>query len=323
MKSLTKFSKEYSVVLVLVALIILMGVLRPTTFLTLSNMFTVLRQVSILGILTTGMLFVMVAGGIDLSVGSMVSFTSVLTAVFMVNVGFPILLSILLTLLIAMVIGMLMGTLIVKSQMFPMIGTLAVMTILGGMAYLVAGGKPVTGIPESMRFLAQGYIGVVPIPVIVLLVVLVLSSFVLNKTYIGRYFYLVGSNPEAARLSGIPVTRVKVLSYMICSTLAALGGIIMLSRVSSGSPNVGLMMEMDVLTAAVIGGVSLIGGEGKISKAFAGVLLLGVLVNGMTILNIGEHYQMVVKGTVFLVAVSLAGFQMVSNQRKSKAAAVA
>ncbi|MFZ1382542.1 MAG: ABC transporter permease [Scrofimicrobium sp.] len=323
MEAIKRFSKEYSVVLVLLVIVLFMGLMKPNEFLSLSNMFTILRQVSILGILTVGMLFAMVAGGIDLSVGSMVSFTCVLAAVFMSKMGWPPVLAIIATLLVAMLIGLAMGTVIVKSEIFPMIGTLAVMTILGGFAYLVAGGKPVSPIPESVKFLAQGYISIVPVPVIILLIVLVVAAFVLNRTYIGRYFYLVGSNEEASRLSGIPTDKVKILSYMICSTLAGLGGVIMMSRVSSGQPNVGLAMEMDVLTAAVIGGVSLMGGEGKIGKAFSGVLLLGVLLNAMTILNISEHWQMVVKGTVFLAAVTFAGFQHVMARRKKRVAQAA
>lgn len=309
MNKVTNLAKEYSIVLVLIALIIVMCVARPDAFPTWTNVFTVLRQASIAGIMSIGLLFVMVAGGLDLSIGSMVSFTGVLSAFFMVRMEINPALAIVLVIVIAAAVGLAQGFVIVRTGIYPMIGTLAMLTILGGIAFLICGGPPITGTPASMKMLAQGYVGVVPVPVIMLAVVVAIAAFVLNKTYLGRQFYLVGANTEAARLSGLNTKRIQIISYGICAALCGFAGIIMLSRTSSGHPQSGLNMEMEVLTALVIGGVSLTGGEGKVLKAISGVLLMAVLMNGMTILNITEYWQMVVRGGVFLFAVCADGIQ--------------
>ena len=153
---------------------------------------------------------------------------------------------------------------------------------------------PVSNLPLNAKMIGQGYIGPIPIPVIVFIIVIIIAALVLNRTYIGRHFYAIGSNEEAARLSGINTNKLKVATYAIGGFLSGLAGIIMLARISSGQPTAGKNMEMDCLTAAVIGGVSLTGGEGKISTAVCGVLIIGVLTNGMTIMNISEYYQLVI-----------------------------
>jgi ribose/xylose/arabinose/galactoside ABC-type transport system permease subunit len=200
-----------------------------------------------------------------------------------------------------------------------MIGTLALMGILSGLAYVACGGLPVIGLPSYVLVLGQGFIPhtPIPIPVVILFAVLIAASFILNNTYIGRNFFLVGGNPEAARLSGINTELIQIVSYGISAALCSFGGIIMMSRINSGAPTVGPGMEMDVLTAAVIGGVSLMGGEGKISKAFGGVLIMGILTNGLTILNVNPYLQKIIIGFVFLIAVSFDGLQKnILNKRR-------
>lgn len=310
------FIKQYFVLVILLFLIVLFGCLQPDTFLTMSNMFTIVRQSSIMGVATIGLLFVMIAGGIDLSVGSVISLESVLAAVFLTKLGWGLLPAYVLGLLGSTFVGLVTGAIIVKTNIFPMIGTLALQIILQGIAYLICGGMPVSNLPEAAKFIGQGYLGPIPIPVIIFVLVIFAATLVLNRTYIGRHFYAIGSNEEAARLSGINTKKLKVATYAIGGFLSGLAGLIMLARISSGQPSAGKNMEMDCLTAAVIGGVSLTGGEGKISTAVCGVLIIGVLTNGMTILNISEYYQLVIRGCIFLGAVCLDGIQKQLAGRK-------
>ena len=214
--------------------------------------------------------------------------------------------------------SLLTGMVIVKTGIFPMIGTLALQIILQGVAYLICGGMPVSNLPATAKIIGQGYVGPIPFPVIIFVLVMIVATIVLNRTYIGRHFYAIGSNEEAARLSGINTAKLKVATYAIGGFLSGLAGLIMLARISSGQPTAGKNMEMDCLTAAVIGGVSLTGGEGRISTAVCGVLIIGVLSNGMTILNISEYYQLVIRGCIFLGAVCLDGIQKKLAGRKVK-----
>ena len=322
MDKLKNFIKQYFVLVILIFLIILFGSMSPDSFLTVSNMFTIVRQSSIMGIATIGLLFVMIAGGIDLSLGSVISLQTVLVAVLLTKAGMGLLPAYAVGLLVTTVIGLVTGSIIVKTGIFPMIGTLALQIILQGIAYLICGGMPVSNLPAEAKVIGQGYVGAIPIPVIVFIIVVIIAAVVLNRTYIGRHFYAIGSNEEAARLSGINTAKLKVATYGIGGFLSGLAGLIMLARISSGQPTAGKNMEMDCLTAAVIGGVSLVGGEGRISTAVCGVLIIGVLTNGMTILNISEYYQLVIRGCIFLGAVCLDGIQkQLAGKKKAKKAA--
>ena len=245
MDKLKSFIKQYFVLVILIVLIILFGCLRPESFLTMSNMFTVIRQSSIMGIATIGLLFVMVAGGIDLSLGSVISVESVLVAVLLTKFGWGLLPAYLCGLAGGTLVGLVTGAIIVKTGIFPMIGTLALQIILQGIAYLVCGGMPVSNLPLNAKMIGQGYIGPIPIPVIVFIIVIIIAALVLNRTYIGRHFYAIGSNEEAARLSGINTNKLKVATYAIGGFLSGLAGIIMLARISSGQPTAGKNMEMD------------------------------------------------------------------------------
>lgn len=321
MSSFKNFIKQYFVLVILLFLIALFGVASPGSFLTVSNMFTIVRQSSIMGVATVGLLFIMIAGGIDLSLGSVISLQSVLAAVLLTKVGLGLFPSYIVALACTTLIGLITGFIIVKTGIFPMIGTLALQIILQGVAYLICGGMPVSNLPAYAKVIGQGYIGPIPVPVVIFIVVVIIAAIVLNSTYLGRHFYAIGSNEEAARLSGINTTKLKVATYAIGGFLSGLAGLIMLGRISSGQPTAGKNYEMDCLTAAVIGGVSLTGGEGKISTAVCGVLIIGVLTNGMTILNISEYYQLIIRGLIFLGAVCLDGIQKhVAGKAKVKKA---
>jgi ribose transport system permease protein len=210
-------------------------------------------------------------------------------------------------------VGFVNGWIIATIKMPPLIVTLASMTMLEGLAFIISGGIPIFGFPRSFSVIGQGYLGPVPIPVIIMVSILATGAFILNETFFGRWFYAVGGNEEAANLSGINVKWVKCLVYTLSGFFAGIAGIVMLSHTNSGQALVGKGFEFDVLTAVVLGGVSVNGGSGKIANVVAGVLILGVLSNGMVLMNITQYSQMVIKGAVLLVAV---GFDCYQKQRR-------
>ncbi|WP_101909749.1 ABC transporter permease [Marasmitruncus massiliensis] len=314
MKQLTEGLKRYGIYLVLLVLIIFFSI-ASKAFLHPSNLFNVARQISTLGIAAVGMTFALLLGGIDLSIGSQITLANIITAWLMVNAGASPVLSILAALLVSTAVGFLNGWVIANIHMPPLIVTLSTMTILEGLAYIISGGVPIFGFPESFAFIGQGYVGPIPVPVIIMVIVLLTGAFILNMTYFGRYFYAVGGNEEASKLSGINVKMVHCMAYTLSGFIAGLAGIVMLSRTNSGQPVAGKGFEFDVLTAVVLGGVSVSGGFGKISNVVAGVIILGVLNNGMVLMNASSYIQMVVKGSVLLLAV---GFDCLQKRRKVK-----
>jgi ribose transport system permease protein len=284
-------------------------------FLVPANLFNVARQISMLGIAAVGMAFVLLVGGIDLSIGSQMTMVNIVAAWMMVNGHHNPFMACLVALMISTSVGFLNGWVIANLMMPPLIVTLCSMTILEGLAYIISGGIPIFGFPKAFSVIGQGYVGPVPVPVIIMVVILAVGSFILEKTYFGRYFYAVGGNEEAANLSGINVKRVKYLVYALSGLFAGIAGIVMLSRTNSGQALAGKGFELDALTAAVLGGVSVNGGQGKINNVVAGVLILGVLGNGLVLLNVSQYVQMVTKGAVLLLAV---GFDCYQKSRQGK-----
>ena len=297
-----KMLSEYAIIVIFIVLFVVMSIFAPNFF-TGNNMVNILRQVSISGICAVGMTFVMLTGGIDLSVGAILGVSGVLTAMMMLK-GIPSLLASIIALALGVVIGGITGAIIHYIEIPPMIATLGTMTSLRGVAYLITGGTPVFGFDESYSKIGQGHVGVIPIPVIILAIVYVIGIFVLSKTKFSRYVYGIGGNQEVARLSGIKVARVKIAVYAISGFCSALAGLVMLGRVNSGQPRAGESYEMDVITAVVLGGVSLNGGVGNLSHVIFGVLIIGVLTNGMTMMAVDDYWQRVVKGLILLLAVS-------------------
>lgn len=298
-----EFGKQYGIY---GALLVLMIFFTATSehFLVINNLLNVARQVSMLGIAAVGFAFVLLLGGIDLSIGSNITLVNIVGAWMMVHAGLNPVLAIIVALLMATAIGFVNGWLIAILQMPPLIVTLAMMIIVEGLAYLICRGLPIYGFPASFAVIGQGYVGPIPIPVIIMIVILAIGSYILNKTYFGRYFYAVGGNEEAANLSGIKVNDVKYLVYSLSGFFAGVAGIVILSRTNSGQVLAGKGLEFDVLTACVLGGVSVTGGFGKISNVVAGVLILGVLSNGLVLLNVSQYTQMVIKGVVLMLAVA-------------------
>ena len=311
MKTRDTFSK-YGIYIVLILMIILFSLLSDA-FLTPNNLFNILRQVAVVGTAAVGMTFVMLTGGIDLSVGSIIGVTGVVTASLMVAGVHP-LIAVLLALVSGVVMGWLNAFVINVFRVPPLIVTLGMMISLRGVAYLVTGGMPVFGFTEAFTFWGQGYIWIIPVPVLIMAVVFFAGYMLLDKFTIGRYIYGVGGNEEASRLSGINVKKIKYFVYSVSGFLCAVAGVVLLSRTNSGQPKAGTGYEMDIITGVVLGGVSITGGEGKITGVIAGVLIMGILSNGMIITNVGDYIQRIVQGLVLIIAVA---FDSYNQNRKT------
>jgi len=305
--------KDKAIWVVFIALFIGFSIANPR-FLDPNNLITVLRQVSMYGIASIGMTFVILIAGIDLSIGSIITIVNIVCAYMMVNFGMNMWLAILLSLVLSTLIGLLNGLMVSSIGIPALIATFATQTIVEGASYLISGGTPVFGFDERFKVIGQGYLGPIPVPVIIMVVCFAAGSFILNKTYFGRYFYAVGGNEEAAKLSGIRVGRVKYMIYALSGFFAGLAGIVLLSRTNSGQPTAGKGYEFDVITCVVLGGVSVSGGYGKFSNVIAGVMIIGILSNGMVLMNISSYTQMVIKGIILAAAV---GFDCIQKKRQA------
>ena len=287
-------------------LILFVGSLISPSFLTERNIFNVLRQTCMLGVVSVGMTFVILSGGIDLSVGMALGFFSVVAALlYDGGQGHPLPLVILMTLTLGAVVGAFNGLIIVWRGVAPFIVTLATMAMAGGAALTVSGGKPIGGISGSYTWLGTGFIGPVPVLVIIMLGTFLLGGLTLRYTPYGREVYAVGGNEEAARLSGVAVNRVKVITYMASGILAALGAIIFTARVTVGDPWAGRGLELDAIAAVVIGGTSLFGGVGSMWGTLLGALIISMINNLLNLLNVSPYTQGIVKGSIILIAIAL------------------
>lgn len=311
--------KQFSTIILLAVMILFFSVFTDS-FLAVRNAINILRQVAVLSILSVGMTYVIISGGMDLTVGSMLGLTGVICARLLTGAGLSPAPAILITLMLSCAFGIVTGLLIVTLKVPAIVITLGMMTVARGLAFIISGGLPIYDIPEGVVYLGQGYVGIIPVPVIMMIVIILAANFVLNSSYIGRYVYAIGGNEEAARLAGVAVDKIKIGLYAASGFLAGIAGVILMARVSSGAPASGTGMEMDVVTAVVIGGVSINGGKGKISGAFIGALIIGVLSNGLIIMNIGEYYQQVVKGVVLILAVAFDAISNTDRVKKVKAA---
>lgn len=287
----------------LIIFAILLGFINDNFF-TLNNMLNLLRQVSVNALIAFGMTFVIITAGIDLSVGSTLALGSALTAGLMTS-GMDPILAVAIGLMIGFALGAMNGLIITKGKVAPFIATLATMTIYRGATLVYTDGMPITGLSDSFAFemIGKGYLFGIPFPVVIMIIVFLILYFVQKKTVFGRQVYAVGGNEEAARLSGIKTDGVKIWVYSITGMLAVLAGIIMTSRLDSAQPTAGTSYELDAIAAVVIGGTSLAGGRGRIVGTLIGVLIIGVISNGLNLLNVSSFYQQIVKGGIILVAV--------------------
>lgn len=294
---------EIGIITAVIVLIVFMAIARPT-FLAPLNLQIVLRDTSIFGLLAVGGSLTMMTAGIDLSVGSVAALTGIIGAELMVT-GVPIPIAVVVALAVAFGIGVIHGTLITRLGIAPFIITLVTLGVARGIALAATQGLPVNGLPESFLWLGQGYILGIPVPAVIFALVSVTVGVFLGKTYVGRQIYAVGGNREAARLAGVPVGRRIDITYVVSASLAGLVGLILTARLSQGQPGVGVGYELTAITAAVLGGVSLAGGQGRIVGVVFGAALLGIITNGLIVLNISPFYQQIVLGCVLGTAVIL------------------
>jgi ribose transport system permease protein len=275
-------------------------------FLTVGNLMDVLRQVSINAIIAFGMTLVILLGGIDLSVGSVLAVSSVLTAMMM-KAGHDAVLATVVGILAGALMGWVNGIVIAPGKVAPFIATLATMTMLRGAALVLSKGSPISGFPSAVfSLLGSGYVArLIPVPVVGMLALFTVFWFVLKKTVFGRHVYATGGNAEAAMLSGVKTNRVQIIVYTISGAMAGIAGTILTSRLNSAQPTAGAGYELDAIAAVVLGGTSLSGGRGWIFGTLVGALLIGVLNNGLNLMGVSAFYQQVIKGAVILLAVLL------------------
>lgn len=290
----------------LIGLVLLCAIITFVTpsFLSLSNITNVFTQVSVNAIIAVGMTFVILTGGIDLSVGSTLAISGALSASIIKSTG-SVTLAIIVAALVGIAIGLVNGLLISKGKLQAFIATLATMTIFRGATLVFTNGTPISKLPEKFVNIGNGKIGFMPIPVIITVIVSIIAIYVLSQTRFGRYLYALGGNEDSARLSGINTDKIKTLVYVVSGFASSIAGAIITSRIASASPNAGTSFELDAIAAVVIGGTSLAGGEGKITGTLIGALIIGVLNNGLNLMNVSPFYQSIVKGLVILIAVLL------------------
>jgi len=299
---------EYGIIVAFFVLCLILSFASPY-FLLPKNLINVLRQVSINGLLSIGMTFVILTGGIDLSVGSILAFGGVVGAGFASSaVGggvYPPYIAIGAGLLAGLGLGMISGLLIAKWRMPPFVVTLGMLSVARGLTYIYTDGMPVPKLDESFLYIGQGRIAGIPIPVLIFAFVFILSWIVLYKTRFGRYIFAVGGNEKSARISGVNTRLVVFIAYGISGFLSALGGLTLSARTSAGLPQAGVAYELDAIAAVVIGGTSLSGGQGSLTGTLFGALIIGVINNGLDLLGVSSYYQQLIKGAIIVGAVWL------------------
>lgn len=305
------FKENLGIIVAFLVLCVFLSVFPKTSgsFFTRQNIFNVLRQISTNLFLACGMTMVIILGGIDLSVGSIIALSGCISAGCVARYNLPLPIALLMGLLVGLLVGMFNGAVISKTTIPAFIVTLATMNIAKGLAYVYTGGSPVRVVTKEWQFLGAGYVGIFPTPVVILVIVLIITAIIMNKTKMGRHMYAVGGNQQAAEFSGIKVEKVKFFVHAFSGLMASLAGIVLASRMYSGQPTAGDGAEMDAIAAVVVGGTSMAGGSGKIGGTIIGGLIIGVLNNGLNLLNVNSFWQYVVKGVVILLAVFLDYFR--------------
>ena len=310
LRSIFRVRESIMVVLILITCVI-MTLLSPY-FLSLTNFLAIARGISMEGIVTIGMVLLLIAGAFDLSVGSVMAFTGIITAILITDMNLPYVVAVLGGLLTGSFIGFINGLMVTRLRINPLIATLGMMTIIRGMALGITEGKPVINVPLNFAWLGQGSIAQIPVPFIIMFVIALIVDFFLRRGRTLRQLYYVGGNQRAARLSGIPVDRIMLLSFVGTGVAAALGGILSMARLTSGIPTAYAGVELRVIAACVIGGCSLSGGEGTVFGGLLGLVFMALVSNAMTLLGVSVYWEGVVTGTILVVAV---GLDMLSRRR--------
>lgn len=297
-----KWIQTYMLIFIVIGLGIILSFIS-SNFLTTTNLLNVLRQISINGILAIGMTIVCLTGGIDLSVGSIVAFSGIIAAGFLRDKDYPIVLVLIIAILAGGLLGLYNGYFVAYRNAAPFVVTLSMMTIARGMTYVYSNGRPISNLPTEFLAIGKGSIAGIPVPTIILILVFVLASIMLTKLKFGRYVYAVGGNENAAMVSGINVKWIKMMVYVLSGIACGIAAIILTARVSAGLPTAGESYELDAIAATVIGGTSLSGGRGRLWGTIVGAILLGIVNNGLDLLNVSSFYQQIVKGLIILGAI--------------------
>ncbi|EOS70631.1 hypothetical protein C818_01658 [Lachnospiraceae bacterium MD308] len=300
------FDKKWIQTYMLIFIVIGLGVILSfisSNFLTVTNLLNVVRQIAVNGILAIGMTIVCLTGGIDLSVGSIVAFSGIIAAGLLRDTSYPIIVVVLAAIAVGAVCGLYNGYFVAYWNAAPFVVTLSMMTIARGMTYVYSDGRPISNLRTEFLTIGKGSIAGIPIPTLILAVVFILGSIMLTKLKFGRYVYAVGGNENAAMVSGINVKRIKMMVYVLSGIACGIAAIILTARVSAGLPQAGESYELDAIAATVIGGTSLSGGRGRLWGTIVGAILLGIVNNGLDLLNVSSFYQQIVKGLIILGAI--------------------
>jgi inositol transport system permease protein len=309
------FSK-YGIFLIFAAIVVLASLLSPA-FLSSTNLINVVRQMSVVGLISLGVTGVIVSAGIDLSSGSVVGLTAVVaaslaqdpeyaTTPFYPGLHLPLVVAVLAACLVGALVGLINGFLVAKTRIPPFIATLGTFTAVRGLALLYTGGRPISDLTDAYDFIGQGHVFGIPVPIIILVVMAVVTHILYAHTKFGKYIYAIGGNEQAARVSGIDASKYKMLIYVYASFLAGLAGLVVSSRIGSGQPGLGVGYELDAIAAAVIGGTSLsAGGIGTVAGTIIGALIIGVLNNILDLTNVSAYWQQIIKGCIIVGAVIL------------------
>ena len=297
--------RSFGLVFALLLLVVTLSLISER-FLTFQNIINIIRQASVNGIIAIGMTYVILTGGIDLSVGSILGLTAVIAATIIAWTGSSSM-AIASAIGVGIGIGLFNGYLITKLALPPFIATLGSMVLVRGCALIVTQGKPISGFPDGFRFLGAGLLGTIPVPVYIVCALFIAAYIVLRFTTIGHTIYAIGTNSEAARYVGYALNRYLTLIYALCGALSALAGLLLIGRLNSAQPIIGEGYELDVIAAVVVGGSSLFGGTGGIGGTAMGVLIIAIIDNGLNILNVSSFYEQIVKGAVIAIALLLYG----------------
>jgi len=297
---------QYGIYVAFIVICIFFTIVNPV-FISPNNLINMVRQVSFNAILGMGMMVVILTGGIDLSVGSVLALSAVVTGSLIRTSApvMPVIPAIIIGLGVGALCGLFNGFVITRGKLAPFIVTMVMQTAARGITQLYTKGRPMTGLGEKFSFIGSGYALGIPIPIYILAAIVAMTFFILNKTKIGRYLYAVGGNEPAAKASGIKVERIKLFAYTFTGIMSAIVGIMMSARLNSATPVLGVGYEQDAIAAAVIGGTSMEGGRGKVMGTLIGALIIGTITNGLDILNVSPYWQQIIKGAIILIAVLL------------------
>lgn len=296
------FASKYGIVLILLCMILLMSILNPN-FLKVRNILNILRQISVTGVIACGVTIVIITSGIDLSSGSLVALTSVVVASFAHPGKYPLFVPILVGLIVGLAVGLLNGGLICKGKIPPFIATLGTMTSARGLALLYSNGRPIGNLSSQFEFIGGGTVLGIPLLIILFILVAIISNFILNKTKFGKNAFALGGNEKAAVVCGVNINKAKMLIYGYAGLLSGLAGIMLTARISAGQPSAGLGYEFDGIIAAVVGGTSLSGGIGTIPGTVIGAMIVGVLNNGLDLMNVSSYWQQILRGAIIVIAI--------------------